>query len=149
MYEFAVQRCYEGIPVAWKDNYSFRKVTNRTVREDSRTAYTISGDTVNAYFGVIASLTMKKTMEDSSEMLNVKDASELLIDKLAPKLSPQITNVCFEYVQAFELEGNGDTTRLEPCWIYDGTCRTDGKKFRACVNALTGDAYAYLEKNLD
>ncbi len=147
MYKFVVQRAYEGIPVAWKEGYSFNPLTDRMPVEDSRTAYTISGDKVNAYAGINASQAMKKTMDDQTEMINVVKASEILIDKLGLRLQPKIKKVRFEYAAIQPLyEATYETSTLEPCWVFEGVCGTDGKSFCAFENAITGEIYGYTQR---
>ena len=149
-YEFKLRRIYNDVPFAYADTGNRHFYQPLQLDEDIKAAFTITGDSVNAFCGYNEAQPIVKLTEDVDQMIDVKTAAEILEQKIARELNVRIDTVEFCYLPVQMSDTDDSVGRYVcPCWGFFGEVINDGKGIRLYIDALTGELYYYTFRKPD
>ena len=135
-YAFDITRKYKGISFSYASagNYS----SPRMMAHDTKQVFTITGDSVNAYWGTNPAKKMKSSIEEQTSILSMEQAAYIADTALAKNVQAVISSVDFQYVSLYLTDNDGATF---PCWKFSGKSTRDNRNINIYVDALTGETF--------
>ena len=144
-YDFNVRRILNGVPFAYASPGGRTYYNSRyEIDEDMKNAYLINHDTVAAFTGYNDSELIEKLMEEQTEIISLKNASDILDEFFARNVDMEVKRTELVYCTFVDEEGN---RTARPCWQFKGVNATNSQALMVYVNALSGetDYYSYRE----
>jgi hypothetical protein len=156
IYKFYLRRVYEGVPFAYCNFESISKnFDGCSIMEDYKTVYTFSGDWINSYYSAYLEGQYLRPVKEYDNMLSLNSAIEILNKELANEVEIKVSRTelvytNFDYITDEVYDEEEDYTYkihhnvYVPCWEFEGKVRSNGKKIRAFVDAISGKVQYYI-----
>ncbi|KIR01191.1 hypothetical protein P261_00005 [Lachnospiraceae bacterium TWA4] len=106
----------------------------------------VDDEGVSAFCGYNESAKLKELYVDS-KILSVKEAAQLISEKLAPQLKVIVDTISLEYLPYYDAEyyEKNSIEILCPCWKVTGHNTIKNEKIQIFLDVFNGEIYYYTQ----